>query len=101
MADLANKWAQGFTHLSLVCGRRVLTPHGHYHPFVQTEGCRHCRQMDAICMYSRLEEGVRHVNFSPYLAFRAIRQNVIDAGEWVIVWDRIRVEFSIVVYPSW
>jgi len=57
--------------------------------------------MDVVRVYSCLEKGVGHVQFTPDFPFRTVREYVIYAWEWVGVKNRVGIQDSVVIYPTW
>ena len=89
MADDANMLAKGGHDSSLMIGRGVAEAHGHHTPFIRTEGRCDGGFVDVVWMDARLEETIGHVDSRPDFSFPAVRKDLSNSGEWVVVGYRI------------
>ena len=94
MTDGANVRIEGGVHVTLMGAGSVATTLRHYCPFVDSERRSHHSIFNMVRVNACLKKRVSHIELPPNLTPCTVREDLLDAREWVYVGHCISVESS-------
>jgi hypothetical protein len=82
-----------------VNSQRVAEAHQHYKPFIEAERGVDSGVLHRVWVHPCPKKRVSHINLTVKLVPSTISWDIFYQWEWMIVGDRVHIEFSVIIHP--